>query len=204
MKTRFFATISNRISLVATGVLLLSLAAAPGFTQMHMLNAVPAVATTTGNVQLPKGVQVVGRVPLDGQPITRMYTQWEYGRTYLYIEHGRQLLTTVDVTKKRNPQVVTHAPGTVEPLRYEELADGGTIQVSSLWHVNAGIDNLGGRGALSILKSGDPADADLLNAFGPEYSNLADRDDRVVYFASPSQLLILQDKRFTAIDYTVD
>lgn len=116
MKTRFFATISNRISLVATGVLLLSLAAAPGFTQMHVLNAVPAVATTTGNVQLPKGVQVVGRVPLDGQPITRMYTQWEYGRTYLYIEHGRQLLKSVDVTKKRNPQVVTHAPGTAEPL----------------------------------------------------------------------------------------
>jgi hypothetical protein len=70
--------------------------------------------------------------------------------------------------------------------------------------VNAGIDNLGGRGVLSILESGDPADVDLLNAFGPEYSNLADRDDRVVYFASPSQLLILQDKRFTVIDYTVD
>ena len=204
MKTKFFAMVSNEISPVATCVLFLSLVAAPGFTQMHILNAVPAVAATTGNVQLPKGVQVVGRVPLDGRPVTRMYTQSEYGRTYLYIEHGRQLLATVDVTKKRNPQVVTHAPGTVEPLRYEELADGGTIQISPLWHVNAGIDNLGGRGALSILKSGDPADADLLNAFGPEYSNLADRDDRVVYFASPSQLLILQDKRFTAIDYTVD
>ena len=202
MKTRFFGTVSDRISLVATGVVLLSLAA-PGFTQMHMLNAVPAAATT-GNVQLPKGVQVVGHVPLDGRPVTRMYTQWEYGRTYLYIEHGRQSLTTVDVTKKRNPQIVSHRPGKVEPLRYKELAEGGTIQVSPLWHVNAGIDNLGGHGMCSVLGSSDPEDAKLLQTFGLRYSNLADRDDRLVYFASPSQLLILQDKRFTAIDYTLD
>jgi hypothetical protein len=133
-----------------------------------------------------------------------MYTQWEYGRTYLYIEHGRQSLTTVDVTKKRNPQIVNHTPGRVEPLRYKELAEGGTIQVSPLWHVNAGSDNLGGREKCSVLESSDPDDAKLLQAFGLGYSNLADRDDRLVYFASPSQLLILQDKRFTAIDYTVD
>ena len=31
-------------------------------------------------------------------------TQWEYGRTYLYIEHGQRSLTTVDITEKRNPR----------------------------------------------------------------------------------------------------
>ena len=136
------------------------------------------------NIQLPKGVEVIGRVALNGQPVIRMYTQWEYGRTYLYIEHGRQSLTAVDITQKRNPQIVNHAPEKITPVRYEDLADGGTIQISPLWNVNAGIDSLGGRGMLSILHSGDPADAEVLNAFGPGYNNLADRDDRLVYFAS--------------------
>lgn len=202
MKTNFFVTVSNRILLVAVGVLFLSLATEPGFAQMLMPNALPAVAAITRTMQLPRGVHVVGHVSLDGQPVTRLYTQWEYGRTYLYIEHGGRLLTTVDVTHKKNPQIVNHAPGTVESPRYAELAEGGTIQVSSLRHVNAGIDNVGGRGMLSVLKSGDPADAAVLRAFGPEYSNLADRDSSLVYFASPLQLLIVQDNRFTAIDYT--
>jgi hypothetical protein len=51
----------------------------------------------------------------EGQPVTRMYTQWEYGRTYLYIEHGREQLTTVDVTKKQHPKVVNHEPAQVQP-----------------------------------------------------------------------------------------
>jgi hypothetical protein len=203
MKTRFLANVTDRISLIAASVLLLVLAA-PGFAQTHIVNAFPAAAASTANKQLPNGVKIIARVQLEGQPVTRMYTQWEYGRTYLYIEHGQQSLTTVDVSKKRSPQIANHAPGRVEPERYEQLAEGGTILVSPMWHVNAGIDNLGGRGMLSILQSGDPADAKLLEAFGPGYCNLADRDHRLVYFASPSQLLVVQDNRMTAIDYTFD
>lgn len=204
MKMRLLATVSNRTSLVAAGVLFLSLATGSGFAQVHIVNALPAVAATTENIQLPKGVKILGQVDLDGRPVTRMYTQWEYGRTYLYIEHGGgEPLTAVDVTKKWNPQIANHTPGKVTPARYEELAEGGTIQISPLWHVNTGIDNLGGRGTLSVLNSSDPVDAALLRAFEARYSNLADRDGRLVYFASPSQLLIVQDKRFLAIDFTV-
>ena len=47
----------------------------------------------------------------------------------------------------------------------------------------------------SVLEVSDPKDANLLGALGPEYSNLADRDRRLVYFASPSQLLVIQDNR---------
>lgn len=202
MNAKLITTFTKRASLVT--ILFLSVANAGGFAQMHMVNALPAVAAATENTQLPKGVEVIGRVALDGQPVIRMYTQWEYGRTYLYIEHSRQSLTAVDVTQKRNPEVVNHVPAKITPVRYEELAEGGTIQISPLWNVNAGIDNLGGCGMLSILHSGDPADAEVLNAFSPEYSNLADRDDRLVYLASASQLLILRDKRLTAIDYTVN
>lgn len=54
---------------------------------------------------------------------------------------------------------------------------------------------------LSILDNGNPDDAKLLQAIGNGYSNLADRDSRLVYFASPSQLLIVQDNRMTAIDF---
>lgn len=195
-------TFAKRTSLVT--ILFLSVANPSGFAQMHMVNALRAGAVANRNTQLPKGVEVVGRAALDGQPVIQMYTQWEYGRTYLYIVHSQESLTTVDVTQKRNPQIVNHAPAKVTPVQYEELAEGGTIQVSPLWNVNAGVDNLGGRGMLSILHSADPADAKVLNAFGSEYSNLADRDDRLVYLASPSQLLILRDKRFTALDYTVE
>ena len=203
MKTRFLANLMDRISRIAASVFLLSLAA-PGFAQPHIVNAFPAAAASSVNKQLPKGVKIIARVTLEGQPVTRMYTQWEYGRTYLYIEHGQQSLTTVDVSKKHSPLIVNHAPERVESQRYEQLAQGGTIQVSPMWHVNAGIDNLGGHGMLSILQSSDPADAKLLEAFGPGYCNLADRDHRLVYFASPSQLLVVQDNRMTAIDYIFD
>jgi hypothetical protein len=119
-----------------------------------------------------------------------MYAQTEYGKTCLCIEHGRQSFTTVDISKKQNPQVVNHEPGKIEPARYEQLFEGGSIEVSPLSQVNAGFDNVGGRGMRSILESSDPDDANLLQALGPKYSNLADQDRRLVYFASPSQRLI--------------
>ena len=133
-----------------------------------------------------------------------MYTQWESGRTYLYIEHGREQLTTVDVTKKRNPRLVDHTPAKVEPPRYEETDDGGTIEVSSGSPVVPGFDNVGGRGMFSVLKSSDPDDAPLLRAFAHASSNLADRDRHLDFFASPSQLLIVQDVRWKGMDYTIN
>lgn len=54
-----------------------------------------------------------------------MYTQDEYGHIYLYIEHGPRSLTTVDVSKKRNPHIVNHEPASIEPARYEQLWEGG-------------------------------------------------------------------------------
>jgi len=35
----------------------------------------------------------------------------------------------------------------------------------------------------------------LLKVVGSDYANLADRDHRIVYFASPSQLLVIRDNR---------
>ena len=199
-------TMGGRVAKIAAPMLVLLSLAAPAFSQTSVMNAAFGVASTSP--QAPKGVKVLAQVPLDGLPVTRMFTQWEYGRTYLYIEHGGQPLTTVDVTKKKNPQVVNHEPGKVEPKRYEEIgnADGGTIEVSPQWHVNAGIDNslAGGRGMFSILESGDPDDAPLLQAFGGESSNLADRDRRLIFFASPTQLLIVEDGRWKRINYTAD
>ena len=180
------------------------LMAAPAFAQTRAVNALPAAAVSSANTQVPKGVKVLAQVPLDGLPVTRMYTQWEYGRTFLYIEHGRQQLTTVDVTRKQSPQVANHKPATVEHSWYQELAEGGTIEASPSWHVNAGADNVGGRGMLSTLESNDPDDAVLLQAFGREDSNLADRDRRLIFFASPGQLLIVEDDRWKGMDYTAN
>jgi hypothetical protein len=128
-----------------------------------------------------------------------MYTQREYAHTFLYIEHGQQLLTSVDVSKKRNPRVVEHQPAEAEAVRYEPLSEGGTIEK---WprHVTAGIDNLGS--GASVLERSDPNHAKLLQTFVAESANLVDRDSRLVYFASQSQLFIVQDNRWTSFGLT--
>ena len=203
MKRILSETMGGRVAKISAPMLVFFLSvAAPAVSQTRVVNA--AFGVTSASPQAPKGVKVLARVPLDGLPVTRMFTQWESGRTYLYIEHGGQALTTVDVTKKKNPQVVNHEPGNVEPKRYEELAEaGGSIEVSPQWHVNAGVDNslVGGRGMFSTLESGDPDDAPLLQAFGRDSSNLADRDRHLIFFASETQLLIVEDGRWKGIDY---
>ena len=201
MKIRLSATLGERIVKTAALALICNSLAAPVFAQTRHTNVFPAIAANSANMTLPKGAKVVARIPLNGEPVTRMYTQSEYGRTYLYLEQGRESLTTVDVTKKHNPHIVDHEPRKVEPARYEQLFEGGSIQVSRYWQVNAGIVNLGRGGMYSVLESSDPDDAKLLEALGPRYSNLADRDRRLVYFGSPSQLLVVQDNRMTAIDF---
>lgn len=203
MKRIQLQTMGVRVTKIAAAPLVLLLPlAAPAVSQTLVMNAIPAGAVSSAGTQAPKGVTVLARVPLDGQPVIRMYTQWESGRAYLYIEHGREQLTTVDVTKKRNPQVVRHPPAQVEPTRYEELAEGGTIEVSSPQQVHAGFDNVGGRGMLSILDGTNPDDAPLLQAFGRESSNLSDPDRKLIFFASPAQLLIVEDGRWKGMDYT--
>jgi hypothetical protein len=203
MKRILSETMGGRIAKIAAPMLVLFLSlAAPASSQTRVANA--ALAASSASSQAPKGVKVLARVPLDGLPVTGMYTQWEYGRTYLYIEHGRQQSTAVDVTKKQNPQVVDHEPAKVEPKQYEELAEGGSIEVSPLWHVNPGFDNVGGRGMFSILESGDLDDARLLQAFGRESSNLADLDCHLIFFASSTQLVIVEDGRWKGMDYTIN
>jgi hypothetical protein len=168
-------------------------AAAPAISQTSVVDA--AVAASSASPQAPKGVKVLARVPLDGRPVTRMYTQWEYGRTYLYLEHGPQQITAVDITKKNDPLIVDHAPGKIEPERYQQLFEGGTIEVSPIWHVNTGVDNIGGRGILSVLQSSHPDDAQLLQAFGREDNNLVEPCRNLVFFASPARLLVIEDAR---------
>src|SRR5271166_92332 len=196
-------TMGRRVAKIAAPMLVFLLSvAAPAVSQTRVVDAAFGVASASP--QAPKGVKVLAQVPLDGLLVTRMFTQWEGGRTYLYIEHGGQPLTAVDVTKKKNPQLVDHEPGKVEPKRYEEIAEaGGSIEVSPQWNVNAGVDNslAGGRGMVSTLQSSDPDDAQLLQDFGRESGNLADRDRHLIFFASPAQLLIVEDGRWEGADY---
>lgn len=201
MKNRLFGALGDRFSKLAALFFCTSLTL-PALAQVVPIDMFPAPAVSSATAPLPKGVKVLASVLLEGTPITRMYTQREYGHTFLYIEHGQQPLTTVDVTRKRSPQIVEHQPAKVEPVRYEPLLEGGSMEI---WprHVTAGIDNLGGRGTFSsVLESSDPTDAKLLQAFVAENTNLVDRDSRLVYFASRLQLVIVQDNRPTAFDLT--
>ena len=84
------------------------------------------------------------------------------------------------------------------------VAEGGTIEVSPQWHVNAGVDNLGGRGMLSVFESTNAADAAMLQAFGRDSNNLADRDRNLIFFASPTQLVIVEDHRWYGMDYYIN
>jgi len=195
-----FVVSGDRIAKIAALLLCTSLTF-PASAQTNLLNVLPAIAVASSSSQLPKGVKIVARVPLEGTPVTGMYTQREYGRTYLYIEHGQQSITTVDVTKKRDPRLVDHDPANLDPIVYEELSEGGTIEISHR-HVFAGVDNRGGYKMQDVLNSDDPQDAKLLQAVGQRNSNLADRDSQLVYFASPSQLLIVQDSRWTPVYLT--
>jgi len=199
MRRKFFATLGDQIGKIAGLSLCISLTL-PTFAQNGLINVLPAIAVSSPVGQLPNGVKVIAHIPLEGLPVTRMYTQREYGHTYLYIEHSRESLTTVDVTKKRNPQLVDHQPAKIDPSSYVELFDGGSVEVPGRRHVYAGIDNQSLNSAFSNLERSDPNDAKLLEVFGQETSNLLDRDSRLVYLASPSQVLIVQDNRWTRID----
>ena len=198
MKTKLFASSGAGITLSAALALLLTV---PVFGQTRLVGAASAMAVSSATSQLPKGTKIIAQVPLQGQPVTRMYTQSEYGRTYLYIEHGGQPFTTVDITKRSNPQVVNHAPGNVEPGLYDELLEGGSIDVAPQWEVKAGFDTIEGHGMHSVLESSNADDAKLVQLFGTGYANLADRDRRLVYFASTRYLFVVQDNRMTAIDF---
>jgi len=205
MKRIQLQTMGVRASKIAAASLVLFLAlAVPAVSQTLTVNAILGAAVSSGSTQPPKGVKVLARVPLDGQPVTGMYTQWESGRAYLYIEHGREHLTTLDVTRKQYPQVVNHRPAQIEPAWFEELAEGGTIEISSPQKVNAGFDNMGGPGMFSVLEASNPDDAPLLQAFGRESSNLSDRDRNLIFFASPTQLLVVGDSRWKGMDYTIN
>jgi hypothetical protein len=194
MKYTLSETTGVCVAKIALPMLALFLSAAtPAISQTRVVDA--AVAASSASLQAPKGVKVLARVPLDGLAVTRMYTQSEYGRTYLYLEHGPQQITAVDITKKNNPLIVNHAPGKVEPERYQELFEGGTIEVSPIWQVRAGVDNIGGRGILSVLQSSRSDDAPLLQAFGSDDNNLVEPCRNLVFFASPARLLVIEDAR---------
>ena len=200
LKQRLFAALGDRFARLASLFLCTSLTL-PGLAYIGTMDLFAAPAVSSSIVQLPKGVKVLARVPLQGTPITRMYTQREYGHTFLYIEHGRQAMTTVDVSKKRSPRIVEHPPAEVEPVRYEAASEGGSVEV---WprHVMAGVDSHGGRGTPSVLDNSNSNDVQLMQAFIAENANLVDRDSGLVYFASSSQLFIVQDSRPTAFDLT--
>jgi hypothetical protein len=205
MKRMQFETMGGRVAKIAAPALVFFLSlAGPAVSQTNLVSAIPGAAVSSASTPAPKGVKVLARVPLPGLPVTRMYTQWESGRNFLYIEHGSDQIITVDITKKRNPQVVNREPALVEPRRYEQLAEGTEIVVSPPVRVVAGVDNLGGHGMLSILESSDPDDAVLLQAFGRDGSNLADRGRSLIFFASPAQLLIVEDGRWKGMDYTIN
>ena len=194
MKHTLSETAGGCVAKIAVPMLAFFLSAATtAISQTRVVDA--AVAAPSAGLQAPKGVKVLARVPLDGLPVTRMYTQWEYGRTYLYLEHGPQQITAVDITGKNNPLIVDHAPGKIEPERYQELFEGGTIDISPIWHVNTRVDNIGGRGILSVLQSSHSDDEQLLQAFGPEDNNLVEPCRNLVFFASPARLSVIEDAR---------
>ena len=53
---------------------------------------------------------------------------------------------------------------------------------------------------LSALESNDPDDSVLLQAFGRDSSNLVDRDRNLIFFASATQLVIVEDHRWYGMD----
>ena len=203
MEKKLFPRLAQQVAMIAALILAVILGV-PLSAQIRVSNLSPAIAAASNSSELPKGVNIVAALPLQGQIATRMYTQDEYGHTYLYIEHGPQSLTVIDVTKKREPQIVDHQPGSIKPARYDQLWEGGSIQVSPLFTVSIGFDNQGVRGTLSNLEINNPEDAKLLSAFGQNYANLVDQDRRLVFFASAQYLFVVQDCRLAPTEFISD
>lgn len=168
------------------------------------INAAPTGATSSLNVGLPPGIKVVAQLPLQGPPATHMYTQWEHGKTYWYVEQGSVQLTTVDITKTRYPRVVSHQPEAVSTAQNLIVAEGGPLEVSRPQGAIAGVDNVRDSGTFSVLQPDDPEDAQLLRLFGRQTSNLVDRDHHLVFFASATRLLIVEDARWNGETYIIN
>src|SRR5215467_7037708 len=49
--------------------------------------------------------------------------------------------------------LLSELPSWAEPVVYEQLFEGGSIEVSPSWKIQAGIDSAGGRGMRSVLES---------------------------------------------------
>ena len=133
-----------------------------------------------------------------------MYTQWEHGKTYLYVEQGSLRLTTVDITKAGNPIAVGHQPEMVGTEQNVIAADGGPLAISAPHEAIAGVDNVRDRGTLSVLQADDPEDAQLLRLFGRDSKNLVDRDHHLAFFASATRLLIVEDARWNGMTYMIN
>lgn len=186
-------------NLVAVLVLLVALVpAALAYTPAN--NAAPAGAISASNKAVPPGVRILAQFPLAGPPATRMYTQWEHGKTYLYVEQGSQQITTVDITRKKAPHVVNHQPEKAGPMN----VDLGEGEPGPRRDVIPGVDNVKDPGTISVLQVGNPQDMQLLRAFGHDASNLVDRDQHLVFFATPSRLLIVEDARWNGMDYVTN
>ena len=184
-----------------TACLLLFLSIGLGaFSRSLAMSGAPAGAVSSAKVSAPAGVKVLAQLPLPGPAPTRMFTQWEDGSVYLYVEHAGKQVTAVDITIKGDLRVVQHRPEKVIAPSYAQ-AEGGPIEISPKPRVRAGVDNVRDGGTLSVLQTNDPRDAQLLRFFGYDASNLVDRDRRLVFFASPTRLLILEDDRWYGVDY---
>ena len=70
MRTKLFAVLGDGIALIAAVGFVVSV---PAFAQSWMEKAVPPFAVTAANPHLPAGAKLVGRVRLDGRPVTHMY-----------------------------------------------------------------------------------------------------------------------------------
>ena len=121
MKWKTFIGVNDRLALII-GICLLAAPVVAASAQVRSSRVYRTIAVSSANPELPKGLRLIARVPLQGQPITRMYTQSEYGHSYLYLEHGQESVTSMDVSNKRIPQIVDHQPGRMEPAQYEQLA----------------------------------------------------------------------------------
>lgn len=204
---KYMQVVENRKWLAGIAVIVCGLCfslESAALTHFAAISAAPPGATSPLSVALPAGVTVLAQIPLQGPPTTRMYTQWEHGRTYLYVEQGSLQLTTVDITKARSPRVVSHQPAATSNTPKLIAADGGPLDITAPNSAVAGVDNVQDRGTLSVLQADNPEDAQLIRRFGRESSNLVDRDHHLVFFASASRLLIVEDARWNGMNYTTN
>ena len=136
-----------------------------------------------------ESANVIAHVPLSGPSATRMFTQYQDGRRYLYVDQGAvNGVTVIDVSRPSHPVVVRHTTWPNDSASGDVRFLGSDLAISEVpaQTVNQAPRTLN---VLDVVDAGRPA---VLQTFSGVTSVLSDQPRNLLYVANNDGLWILR------------